>query len=76
MSSVVTRGRSWVGEHAVLLFALLVLQFGSYRRPAIIGLTIPLILIGAINVGLGVLCAGSRRGALCFEPCPVSFGFH
>ncbi len=29
------------------IIALLVLQFGSYRRPAIIGLTIPLILIGA-----------------------------
>ena len=27
MSSVVTRGRSWVGEHAVLLFALLVLLY-------------------------------------------------
>ncbi len=27
MSSVVTRGRSWLGEHAVLLFALLVLFY-------------------------------------------------
>ncbi|MGZ8725641.1 MAG: ABC transporter permease, partial [Aeromicrobium sp.] len=27
MSSVVTRGRSWVGEHAILLFALLVLLY-------------------------------------------------
>jgi multidrug efflux pump subunit AcrB len=34
------------------IIALLVLQFGSYRRPAIIGLTIPLILIGA---ALGLL---------------------
>jgi multidrug efflux pump subunit AcrB len=34
------------------IIALLVLQFGSFRRPAIIGLTIPLILIGAV---LGLL---------------------
>jgi multidrug efflux pump subunit AcrB len=34
------------------IVALLVLQFGSFRRPAIIGLTIPLILIGAV---LGLL---------------------
>lgn len=33
------------------IIALLVLQFRSFRRPAIIGLTIPLILIGAV-VGL------------------------
>jgi multidrug efflux pump subunit AcrB len=36
----------------VAIIALLVLQFGSYRRPAIIGLTIPLILVGAV---LGLL---------------------
>ncbi|MCR9219542.1 MAG: efflux RND transporter permease subunit [Alphaproteobacteria bacterium] len=34
------------------ILALLVLQFGSFRRPLIIGLTIPLVLIGAI---LGLL---------------------
>jgi multidrug efflux pump subunit AcrB len=34
------------------IVALLVLQFGSFRRPAIVGLTIPLILIGA---ALGLL---------------------
>lgn len=35
----------------VLVLALLILQFNSYRRPALILLTIPLILIGA-NFGL------------------------
>ncbi|MEE4384709.1 MAG: efflux RND transporter permease subunit [Pseudomonadales bacterium] len=34
------------------IVALLVLQFGSFRKPAIVGLTIPLILIGAV---LGLL---------------------
>ena len=40
--------------HALLLIlALLVLQFNSFRRPAVVLLTIPLVLIGA-NYGLFV----------------------
>ncbi len=43
--------------HALLLIVLLlVLQFDSYRRPAIILLTIPLVLIGA-NFGLAIFRA-------------------